>query len=402
MIRRKLTYYLLTLLALAAIPACSADDPDMPGRQPQADTYLKLSVSTVEAPSPASRAGLEYPVGEYPDGYEYGFEGPATEFEIIRTMRFIVVDQNGSLESNVFIDPKSASTTATATCKVKPSEWKTIYLIGNEASLPDDVRKKLEDLNYGDEMPTDILSQTLTRSSGEALYTAEQGIPLTEIHRMYVGSPRYDADGNQLPWSKNLFVTRAATKFVFTVKTDTEEVAAKHPIDLKISRLTISGIATSEYLFPTATVYDPSKEDNTELTKRIIKSYKCPDDVMTESYTFTPANFGLSFNVSGTPDKYTDTYAPAIYLPESPEPVAESGADKYKLTVDVILTEDSQHGIAPRTLTLGPAELPNLPSLPRNTCVKVEMTFKDHNIELSATVLPYTGVNLKPNFGIER
>lgn len=44
--------------------------------------------------------------------------------------------------------------------------------------------------------------------------------------------------------------------------------------------------------------------------------------------------------------------------------------------------------------------LPNLPQLPRNTHVVVNITINEHAMDCIVDVRPYTGITLEPDFGL--
>lgn len=86
---------------------------------------------------------------------------------------------------------------------------------------------------------------------------------------------------------------------------------------------------------------------------------------------------------------------PFLYFPES-----KFGGDEQKYYATVALSDRSNPSAG---LTWFPeVELPNLPSLPRNTHVIINFELSGSTLNATVDVLPYTGVYLNPDFGIDR
>ena len=81
------------------------------------------------------------------------------------------------------------------------------------------------------------------------------------------------------------------------------------------------------------------------------------------------------------------TFSPAMYFPES-----KPNTDYY---VSITIADKASTD----TIVLPPAKLNNLPSLPRNTHVVVNLNINSHDLQAEAVVFPYTGVKLNPEFG---
>ncbi len=381
MILRRLTYLLTVLSAVVALCGCSGNEPlPDPGR-PDPDVYLQLSVATTEAQGPASRADQQYPAGQYPDGYDYGFEGADGTNELIHTMRFIVVRPNGHVEHNILVNNATtpATTATTDRYRVHGDEIKTIWLIGNEASLPTDYQQRLTSLTYGDTFPTDAdLSYTLSRADADTpLLTDADPIPMTEFHDIYVdNTPRYNDAGDPIPQTFNLFVTRAAVKFTFNLEIKLDgNVTLPADVTPVVQPVSINEIADMEYLFPRDTEYRPAKTPvSTE--NRIITQYTTPSQASTAPFT-------LQWHQTTDRLHYSTG---TVYLPET---AFGTGNTPYSINFKVDDVELS-------------AALPDLPSLPRNTHVKVNLTVHGPRVYCEVDLVPYIGVVLNPDFGLNR
>ena len=137
--------------------------------------------------------------------------------------------------------------------------------------------------------------------------------------------------------------------------------------------MVVSSIADSEYLIPRATTYSPAKSP-ADGTNRIITSYEVPSTASVADYTF---------QLTQTDDKGREFKSPIVYLTET------------------------RYGSGPtpircRSRLMVSSSRPSLPisHLPCNTFVIINITVYNNNLEV--TLQPYTGVWLKPDFGIER
>lgn len=334
----------------------AVDEP----RDPMA--YLSLSITAVEAaPGVGSRAD------------DYDFEDPEYDNEKISTMRFIIVDKDGRVEHNISMTQAPDKETAPRLFRVKPNETKKVYLFANEASVPDDVMSVFSVLRKGEAFPVDTYgSYTLSRSSDSPLFAAGQLIPMTEVHEVAIGAPKYDANGDPNPYEATLFVTRAAVKLSFSLNV-TDSYIKFDPSAL--STVTFNEVGDVEYLFPSNTTYEPAKAP--DATDRIITAYSVPANAATHSWS-------LSWSPVG--DSNRSFSAGPVYMPETK---FRNGAEPYTITLPVNGAVLS-------------APLPNLPSLPRNTHVRVKINLYGASMTCEVTVVPYTGVNLDPGFGIDR
>lgn len=394
---------LLTAMALTILAACSRASLDEPDAQSEVvRLVIKVGINT---PDGSLERGISraYPEGEYPAGYEYGFEPAATVYEGINTMRVIVVNSQGIIEGNAIMNfadhiPEADDLYGDFTFHVKGGDTKRVYIIANEASVSTSV------VDWKGYAPGTSLSPAEAESmvchaagTGDALAyidnetgSTPRYIPMSEFFDVYVR----DADTEEdLTQSARLFITRQLVKFAFTVNSSpSQDGSALNRESFRITEITVSGMSRSGYLFPNATEYLPAKSilAGAGGNRRIITTYRCPDDAGGESFTFRPDNLGLNLNGATT---HNVAYAPQLYFQESPVPAGGS----YTVTVKVKPDSDTDQ----KEVTYGPVALPNLPSLPRNTFVKVDFSFKGYDLNCEVVLMPYIGVWLNPIFGLD-
>ena len=368
-LNRLVNLLLFCSFSTALFTACgdSSDSPAPVDAERDPMAYMSLSITAVEASSG---------IGSRVD--DYYFEEPTLDSEKISTMRFLIVDKDGSVEHNISISQNPDVMTAKRLFKVKPNETKTVYLFANEASIPEDVINVFRNLKKGERFPVDTYgTYTLSRSSDSPLFAAGEPIPMTEVHQVEIGAPQYDANGNPDPYEATLFVTRAAVKLSFSLNV-ADSYIKFDPSEL--SEITFNEVGDMEYLFPCNTTYEPIKAPDPIDSKinRIITAYSVPTNAETHSWS-------LSWSPVG--DSNRSFSAGPVYMPETK--LGNGSEQPYTITLPV-------NGVE---LT---APLPNLPSLPRNTHVLVQINLKGSSMVCVVTVVPYTGVDLTPEFGIDR
>lgn len=394
-----LTAAAVTLLA----SACSESaEPSLPEVDDEGMVYFTINVSSGSIGG--SRADGEEFTDK--DGNKYSFLEGISPYEQMRTLRVIVVRQNGIIEHNELLRTdfgSSFNASSTGYLKVIGGESKTIYLFANESytypypQKTDNLSEDLNSLNIGTEFSTERFSNMVIASAAGIGSRALIDNSNPDLRRTYLPmSERFEItvdklndDASNRYQSADLFVTRAAVKYGFYI-----DEKSTSQSNIKITDITVHGLADREYLLPqngtgVDATYAPDKYSVTK-DDRIITAYTCPDDVETYDYTFTmPENFGILYDTDGK-DIATKKYEPALYFAESPLP----DDAKYCITVK------TNNDYFTKPVIYGPISLPNLPNLPRNTFVKVILKLTDD--ELEVIVQPYTGVWLDPDFGIER
>lgn len=328
------------------------------------------------------------------DGYDYTYEEPDYSPERMHTLRVIIVRPSGTIEANEYLyrsfPQDGASEFHGVRFKVVGGEKKSIYLVANEASIPGlDLSSDL--YRVGAEFPAEEMA-------GFLLTTAEAGkpfidntgdvktnVPMTEVFDINVKAPESEEDYYQ---SADLFITRALVKFSFTAK------AADAPaVAYSIEELTIRSVASAQYLIPNSTLYTPAKYNEAGMSSfedRYIYRYATPADATVGECVFKPGN--LNFPVDYRPGTLL-TYAPQLYFPETALPVAPGGTDQEYILAVRLSGDDEPCAEVP---------LPNLPSLPRNTHVKVNISLENSDVKCTVDVVPYTAVPLNPSFGFDQ
>ncbi len=421
--QRPIGYITVFLLACMAclLTACGNNAGGEGIVVPDADgamVRLSFSVQTTEAPAAqASRALVTTP-----DDNNY-FEPAATDQEKLHSLRVIIVRHTvdaagdsvliveGNYKRNEFDTPLSyvsgsqMNPTDPLGFEVIGGEYKTIYLIGNEEATG-----LTDQLGYAVGAPYDGAIETLTfapADNGTLLInntgTTKQYVPMTEKFDVFVPEAQAlpsvvqpdpaDAGKNIRIHYINLgtlFVTRTAVKFSFNV-------SATNVDNLYLTSILVNGLAKQEYLLPHNTVYTPAKPSfhlypnadagQTTTVGRFITAYAIPPETQHGDYTFLSKE---GVKLSPTPVALN----PALYFCESmlngPNPPLDG--DPYNITV--VLTQQGTNNT--QILT---APLENLPILPRNTHVVVNIQFNGNDVHFQVDLVPYIGVYLDPVFG---
>lgn len=348
------------------------------------DLSLLLNVSVLDSggnvvASRASRA----------DDYE--FELPDLATEKLQTLRVIIVkDKDKVIVHNRFerfSEPDNSI--STLRFKVEFSTAYTIYLIGNEAGLSEINYEELFNTalqvgkTYESESLESLESLTLDANYAGAPIIDNEGekqvlpIPMSEKFKVTtIERPLQGPEENVLTMEKSFFLTRAASKFTFNFYKSADYTNV-NPMSVK--KVKITGLGKNEYLLPNGTVYNPDKELESEniYGGRLITDFKVPDGTPLGEYEFTLPDLGdvSKFPVAGNgvSDK---TFSPQLYFPES---LGNTGADKFQCSISF----DGETYLPLVTL-------PNLPILPRNTHVIVNVTIGNNNaLLLNVKVQPW-------------
>ncbi len=387
---------LAIILAGGIVAGCQSDSDQDETLAP--GTYLQFAIRTADLAN-GSRAADWETDDTYPAS-----ESDVLTNELIHTMRVIVVDEAGNVEHNIFLDqakldPEKPQTALikTNSYKVKPDEEKTVYLIGNEASIiADEAIARLISLQRGEPfIPADKAANYILSApgDGEPFFAANALIPMTEIHKIKIGGLKYqeEPEGSAQnirpePYRFTLFTTRVATKFQINFEVRESVGSNGETYVPEVKNVTISSIGNKEYLFPDAT-YSPAKkpiyeaDDPSGGADRMIIDYAVPYGVTNQPFIFPDVE---AVKIPDSETGYLYSWS-NIYLPET----ALAEGQKYIFSADVDGVTKS-------------AELPNLPSLPRNTYVIINVNATTATIQATVTLHPYTGVWLDPDFGINR
>lgn len=382
MIKTLLNIALVLMLTLAAIGCSGHSDSEEPAAGYDGMVNFSIAVYAGDPEKPGSRADT-LPGDDY-----YG--DPATPHERIRTLRAIILRPDGRVEHNVYlqrtIPADGLGQYSYIRVKVVGGETKTVYLFANEASLAHcGVDVNLNDYTAGTTFPKDDFSKyQLNCDAGQPLIDNENGtekldIPMTEAFDVDIRLPQ--ADGTDYEQSADLFITRATVKFSFHFQS-----TAVPTVAYSFSELAIESIGNREYLMPDAAsvTYVPEKSHSFE--DRYITKYEVPSGTENMVYTFHPGD-KLTFTTDYVP-KTEIAYEPQLYFAET-----KLAADK-KYILKLKLAGDEDY--------CAEVPLPNLPSLPRNTHVKINVSLENSDVSCTVDVLPYTAVPLNPSFGFDK
>lgn len=387
MMRMKSILNIVTLLMLTISVIGCSDEPV--STTTTDDSEIVNFIINIYAGDPGNGSRSAGPVQGNLSDPDY-YEQPQTQYETMRTLRVIIVRPDNTVEHNEYlyrsIPNNGISQYSNIRLKVIGGEKKKVYLFANEASIipsGETLAYNFNSITPGSQFPTEAIGNlTLSRdaANGEAFIDNRSGsnkvyIPMAEVFDVDIAMPK--KDGTDLEQRANLFITRAAVKFSFYISAS---LAPDH--DYNITAISVSNIADRQYLLPCEATYVPGKYP-ASFSDRYIKSYAIPDDVEVSNFVYAPSAPGITIPTTIKP---TDViaYAPAVYLPESP-----AGTYRVKVTFDGNNELTSE------------ADLPNLPALPRNTHVKVNITLAKANLKCTVDVLPYSAVPLNPEFGFD-
>ena len=277
------------------------------------------------------------------------------EGETMKTVRFIIVRENGYVEHNRKVDLEVASSSLQkVSFKVVANEMKSVWIVANEENsmVPIDFGK----IAPGAPCPSDFLRESLItfNSADEQM---DIPLPMTSYEKFHMPSTDHQ---------ESILIYRAATKFTFLITNQTT-------VPLYLTRVNINKAARKGYLFPRILAFDESSG---------ITDFEVPTVGNNEYYTFSK-EYKITLGQGST------SILDPIYLNEGRFTGGGAGK-KYAISVTVNGLEFS-------------GDLTELDLLPRNTHTVVNITFKRDGssfyLDWKVTVLPYSEVVLKPGFG---
>lgn len=397
MVVKRWLYMIFALLAMQGLSSCVYDAAaDCPPEIPVADDpqMVNLSFSVVALVGGDPDASRAEP-STTPNENDY-FEDALDEYELIHQLRVIIIRENGEIEQNRMVTIKDGAIRYdNLEFLVRSGEKKKIYLMANCENVDYDFDRLKPNSAYTEPLMEDIVinaaENTNTLVDNSVNTTEMRYVPMSEVHEVRIDHPD---DGMQVSDVKigPLFITRAAVKFSFSI-------SAYYGSGLFITGITVNKIANKEFLLPKEATYFPPKEDspianwdgapNPDLLGRFITDYTTPGAATYSSVFFTPQT-----PIELSPDKTVDC-SPALYYCES------LFNDPY--SVSIAVAEKDSEGNFGEPINFNPVDLPNLPLLPRNTHVKINMTLGKTEIQdCEVSIVPYIGVALDPIFGADR
>lgn len=374
----------LAAFALPFMVACSSREESLPEEISEAILYLNIE------PVGLTRAGT----ATLPDN------------EKMHSVRVIVLHENGTVEHNKFYSLDGAQVQRAILLKVTPDEKKKIYLFANEESVSAvegvaDVNSTLSAFFHTYVEGMSGFEDAVNGLYFAPDYSAGKPIPMSSMYEI-----DFPEKGN---FDGVFYVVRVATKFTVNFKNWRGE-------EVTVENFTIASHADRNFLmahvssypkilnletnqpYPTwidwlKAVSDASNEDSDAATNRFgwLTDYRLPEQTTAKVYTHEGLKIGkptvdIDYPDNSKPGVASDV--PVFYLPESKNLKAGATEQEYILTIK----------------TAGRAEpfvckLDKLKALFRNTHLVVNITMYNSN-EIVVDVIPYSEVNLEPEFGL--
>lgn len=420
MIRKALTYLLTAPLLLAASCITEGEHPDInevPDSGDMLTMRLKLDMGL---------EGREISYEEDPT-----FEPPTEGYEDVKTLRVIILHGNdNTVEAAriVDLDKNLRPVNGNLEFKVRAQDKKTIILIANELSLPSPDPDKFE-------TASDYLTQFMTRPNATVKISESQmeqlmewkaampgtlpdatagifsdskygkHLPLTEIFKVETIALEPNVDREDVMQDVTLFMPYAAAKatFYFTADDGYKDLGSK------VTGIRLLGINWSEYVFPKETTYSPAKYTDkgegyvsTENSERYITDFAAVDLPAGRegmgSYTYT-------LEEPVVIQAYTDNNMPMrgpIYFPESINKFETTDEQSIINNFRVQVKLEGLEWFDAQPLTENILHVDGFDAIARNTHLQIHINFGLKKITAEVTLVPYVGVNLDPNFGVDR
>lgn len=361
---------LCALLVLCC--ACSADGDGLGGGTCENNgkaplVNLNISVALPDVPGALTRQGGAETRAQY--------EPAQGDNERMHTLRIVIVRPDGTVEANRMIDLTEASRPAQERYGkeeflVVAKETKRVYLFVNEntgvTSTATNSTRKLVDcdlsessIKAGHLFPVNKIRGLKIRLE-EDNEQIEGPLPMSEMHEVRVE----DKD-----MEETLPVTRAAVKFTFNI-------INKSGREATLKGLRINKMANEEWYMPRAQYNDP---ENETLIGREVKDYDVP---ASGYYTYQVLDPKEEHKLTENAEKKLSP----IYLLEGKYTDPEDSRN-YSVEMTVNGIESKRY-------------LDNLPTLPRNTHVVINVVMTRNDIEVEVQMVPYSEVNLEPTFGL--
>ncbi|MDE7438228.1 MAG: hypothetical protein K2M93_07050 [Muribaculaceae bacterium] len=343
-------------------------------------------------------------------GATRGVSLPANE--TMQSLRILVLDNNGVLESNEYIDFNGARENYYHIVHLKSRTRKKLYILANEESVTSirtepgvNLSGSLHD--YLEELPVGTKDFEAKIAAINYVPDFSKAIPLNAVYEVEV-----PADEKYI--QKEFWLVRVATKFTFTF------INNRKYDDLTIERFEVNGLSDRHFFMPKFTdnkvpVF-PGFDNWIDWLKDVSdKSQANPD-----SPTADQSGWLTGYDIPSTAKPRTLTYNQPFTLKPPASPGTQGGGreisniyccesknlrsgdgntvageQQYQLTV--VCTSDGVQ----KTFNV---PLPNLRALFRNTHPHVIVTMNDGPAIINAVVdvVPYRGCILDPYFGLPR
>ena len=376
----------LAAFALPFMVACSSREESLPEEISEAILHLNVE------PIGRTRAGT---TAELPDK------------EKMRSVRIIVLHNDGKVEHNRHFSLENALAEKTILLKVTPNEKKKIFLFANEKSVSSVEGVTVEDENKTLTAFFNSYTEGMSGFEDEVNelyfapdYSVEEPIPMSSMYEIDFKEGREDYQ---------FYLVRVATKFTVnffnwrgeevTVENfSIESHADKNFLMAHVNSYPDTQNPETNQKYPTwidwlKAVSDASNVDSDAATNRFgwLTDYELPEQSTATIYTHGKVTVGKPTVDIDNPDNSKPGVAsdvPVFYLPESKNLKAGATEQEYILTIKIA-------GRAEPFV----CKLDKLKALFRNTHLVVNITMYNSN-EIVVDVIPYSEVNLEPEFGL--
>lgn len=376
----------LAAFALPFMVACSSREESLPEEISEAILHLNVE------PIGRTRAGT---TAELPDK------------EKMRSVRIIVLHNDGKVEHNRHFSLENALAEKTILLKVTPNEKKKIFLFANEKSVSSVEGVTVEGENKTLTAFFNSYTEGMSGFEDEVNelyfapdYSVEEPIPMSSMYEIDFKEGREDY---------KFYLVRVATKFTVnffnwrgeevTVENfSIESHADKNFLMAHVNSYPDTQNPETNPKYPTwidwlKAVSDASNVDSDAATNRFgwLTDYELPEQSTATIYTHGKVTVGKPTVDIDNPDNSKPGVAsvvPVFYLPESKN--LKAGATEQKYTLRINIAGRAEPFVC---------KLDKLKALFRNTHLVVNITMYNSN-EIVVDVIPYSEVNLEPEFGL--
>lgn len=421
----------LLLCGLLGFVACTNETPEFPREEEEGNHIFLTFQATLAGAS--TRAGEE-PVAD----------------DRVKTLRIVIVSlgkKEGTENPEWVVEHNTPVTWGSQlsnsyTFEVAPDSRKRIYLIANESNdkgnslVGADGKLDFTDNETNNKQfipdatgraPVD--DYVFDVSTSDYSYTP-YALPMTALYEIDVPPLNKFPDG-KLTYPDPLYLVRAATKFSFKFTNQSKKR------NITVTGIDINGVITDQmYLMPHVNkkndkywVVEETKTGGNVTYKSLdlekdwidwmgyeanasqsgtdnkwLTDYEVPTSATATAKVATSLEISAATDEQPSPSVEASN---AIYLPESK--TVKNGSDpslkdlklqEYSITVH---TKERAVGGTEEEVKAYPSKtLPHLASLFRNTHVVVSFIFTEDADELVVDVIPFTSVELKPDYGLER
>lgn len=376
----------LAAFALPFMVACSSREESLPEEISEAILHLNVE------PIGRTRAGT---TAELPDK------------EKMRSVRIIVLHNDGKVEHNRHFSLENALAEKTILLKVTPNEKKKIFFFANEKSVSSVEGVTVEGENKTLTAFFNSYTEGMSGFEDEVNelyfapdYSVEEPIPMSSMYEIDFKEGREDY---------KFYLVRVATKFTVnffnwrgeevTVENfSIESHADKNFLMAHVNSYPDTQNPETNQKYPTwidwlKAVSDASNVDSDAATNRFgwLTDYELPEQSTATIYTHGKVTVGKPTVDIDNPDNSKPGVAsdvPVFYLPESKN--LKAGATEQKYTLRINIAGRAEPFVC---------KLDKLKALFRNTHLVVNITMYNSN-EIVVDVIPYSEVNLEPEFGL--